>query len=52
MKPINCKQPVWRIVLYSGNTCLVEWPEGAMRFSADDTLHLYVTALNTQSRNL
>ena len=38
--------------LFSGNTCLVEWPEKAMSIFPDNTLHLHITALNTKSRKL
>ena len=38
--------------LLSGNTCLVEWPEKAERIFPDDTLHLYFTALDTETRKI
>jgi len=38
--------------LFSGNTCLVEWPEKAMSIFPDNTLHLHITALTTKSRKL
>ncbi len=38
--------------LLSGNTCLVEWPEQAEGILPDDTLHLYFTALDTETRKI
>ena len=38
--------------LYSGNTCLVEWPEKAPGIFPDDTLHVIITAINTNTRKL
>ncbi len=38
--------------LYSGNTCLVEWPDKAPGIFPDDTLHVTITAINTNTRKL
>lgn len=38
--------------LYSGNLCLVEWPEKAASLLPDDTLHIYIEALDTQTRRI
>ena len=38
--------------LYSGNTCLVEWPEKAPGIFPDDTLHVTIIAINTNTRKL
>ena len=38
--------------LLSGNACLVEWPEMAEGIFPDDTLHLYFTALDTETRKI
>jgi tRNA threonylcarbamoyladenosine biosynthesis protein TsaE len=38
--------------LYSGNTCLVEWPEKANRIFPDDTIHVTITMLDTNTRKL
>ena len=38
--------------LYSGNTCLVEWPEKAPGIFPDDTLHVSITSINTNTRKL
>lgn len=38
--------------LFSGNTCLVEWPEIAPGIFPDDTVHLYVTAINSNTRKI
>ncbi|MEO5892661.1 MAG: tRNA (adenosine(37)-N6)-threonylcarbamoyltransferase complex ATPase subunit type 1 TsaE [Ferruginibacter sp.] len=38
--------------LFSGNTCLVEWPEKAPGIFPDDTLHLFLTAIDTFTRKL
>ena len=38
--------------LFSGNTCLVEWPEIAPGIFPDDTVHLYVTAMNSNTRKI
>ncbi len=38
--------------LFSGNTCLVEWPEKAPEIFPDKTLHLFIYALNANTRKL
>ena len=38
--------------LYSGNTCLVEWPQKAPNIFPDDTLHVTITAINADTRKL
>jgi tRNA threonylcarbamoyladenosine biosynthesis protein TsaE len=38
--------------LYSGNTCFVEWPEKAPGIFPDDTLHVTIIAINTNTRKL
>ena len=38
--------------LYSGNTCFVEWPEKAPGIFPDDTLHVTITSINTNTRKL
>jgi len=38
--------------LYSGNTCLVEWPEKATGIFPDDTLHIYITSIDDNTRKL
>jgi tRNA threonylcarbamoyladenosine biosynthesis protein TsaE len=38
--------------LYSGHLCLVEWPEKAPGIFPDDTVHVYIELLDTQSRRL
>ena len=44
--------------LYSGNLCLVEWPEITPALFPDDTVHCYITAISSsetggiQERNL
>ncbi len=38
--------------LYSGNTCLVEWPEKAPGIFPDDTVHITITILDTDMRKL
>ena len=38
--------------LLSGNTCLVEWPEKAAGILPDETLHLYFTSLDTETRKI
>jgi tRNA threonylcarbamoyladenosine biosynthesis protein TsaE len=38
--------------LYSGNTCLVEWPEKAAEIFPDDTLHIYITSIDDNTRKL
>ena len=38
--------------LYSGNTCLVEWPEKAPGIFPDDTLNLTISVVDTNTRKL
>ena len=38
--------------LYSGNTCLVEWPERAPGILPDDALHIYIYVINAHKRKL
>ena len=38
--------------LYSGNTCLVEWPEKAPGIFPDGTLHINITMLDTNTRKI
>lgn len=38
--------------LYSGNICLVEWPEKAADIFPDDTLHVYITSIDDNTRKL
>ncbi len=38
--------------LFSGNTCLVEWPEKAPGIFPDDTLHITITYVNDNTRKL
>ena len=38
--------------LYSGNTCFVEWPQKAPGIFPDSTLHVTITAINTNTRKL
>jgi tRNA threonylcarbamoyladenosine biosynthesis protein TsaE len=38
--------------LFSGNICLVEWPEKAPRVFPDETLHLYITSIDDNTRKL
>jgi tRNA threonylcarbamoyladenosine biosynthesis protein TsaE len=38
--------------LYSGNTCFVEWPEKAPDIFPVNTLHLTITAIDTNTRKL
>jgi tRNA threonylcarbamoyladenosine biosynthesis protein TsaE len=38
--------------LYSGNICLVEWPEKAAGIFPDDTLHIYITSVDEKTRKL
>ena len=38
--------------LYSGNTCLVEWPEKIPAIFPDDTLYITITAIDTNTRKL
>jgi tRNA threonylcarbamoyladenosine biosynthesis protein TsaE len=38
--------------LYSGATCLVEWPDRAPAIFPDDTVHVHIKAINTGTRNV
>jgi tRNA threonylcarbamoyladenosine biosynthesis protein TsaE len=38
--------------LFSGNICLVEWPERALGIFPDDTLHIFLTATDPHTRKL
>ncbi len=38
--------------LYSGNTCLVEWPEKIPAIFPPDTLHIYLNSVPGNTRNL
>ncbi|MEP6747076.1 MAG: tRNA (adenosine(37)-N6)-threonylcarbamoyltransferase complex ATPase subunit type 1 TsaE [Bacteroidota bacterium] len=38
--------------LYSGNICLVEWPERAPAIFPDDTVHVYLEATDVQTRRM
>jgi tRNA threonylcarbamoyladenosine biosynthesis protein TsaE len=38
--------------LYSVNTCLVEWPEKAPGIFPDDTTHITITMIDTNTRKL
>ena len=38
--------------LYSGNICLVEWPDKAPGILPDDTLHIYITSIADNTRKL
>ena len=38
--------------LYSGDTCLVEWPEKAAGIFPDETLHITITSVDDNTRKL
>lgn len=38
--------------LYSGNICLVEWPDRAAGIFPEDTLHIYITIIDSTQRKL
>ena len=38
--------------LYSGNLCLVEWPEKAANLLPDDTLHITIEAIDADTRKI
>ena len=38
--------------LYSGNICLVEWPEKAAGIFPDDTLHISISSVDDNTRKL
>lgn len=39
-------------VLYSGNTCLVEWPEKAPGIFPHDTVHVFIELVDDKTRHL
>ena len=39
-------------VLYSGKTCLVEWPEKAPSIFPEDTVHIFIEPLGSNIRRL
>jgi len=39
-------------VLFSGNTCLVEWPEKAPGIFPDHTLHVFIELVDDKTRRL
>jgi len=39
-------------VLYSGEICLVEWPEKAPEVFPEDTIHVYIDAISSEKRRL
>ena len=39
-------------VLYSGNICLVEWPEKAPAIFPDDTIHVFIELVDAKTRHL
>jgi tRNA threonylcarbamoyladenosine biosynthesis protein TsaE len=38
--------------LYSGNICLVEWPEKAPAIFPEDTVHLHIEVIDNNTRRL
>ena len=38
--------------LYSDHICLVEWPEKAASILPDNTIHIYINAIDTATRRL
>ncbi|MBC7890341.1 MAG: tRNA (adenosine(37)-N6)-threonylcarbamoyltransferase complex ATPase subunit type 1 TsaE [Ferruginibacter sp.] len=38
--------------LFSGNSCLVEWPEKALGIFPDETMHINIAAINANTRKL
>ncbi|MDI3318914.1 tRNA (adenosine(37)-N6)-threonylcarbamoyltransferase complex ATPase subunit type 1 TsaE [Pinibacter soli] len=38
--------------LYSGNICLVEWPERAVELFPDDNVNVYLEVVNGSTRNI
>jgi tRNA threonylcarbamoyladenosine biosynthesis protein TsaE len=38
--------------LYSGNLCLVEWPEKALGLLPNDTLHIYIEVVDVTTRRI
>ncbi|MET0244649.1 MAG: tRNA (adenosine(37)-N6)-threonylcarbamoyltransferase complex ATPase subunit type 1 TsaE [Flavitalea sp.] len=39
-------------VLFSGNTCFVEWPEKAPELLPEQTLHVYITLIDRETRKI
>jgi tRNA threonylcarbamoyladenosine biosynthesis protein TsaE len=39
-------------VIYSGNICLVEWPEKAPHLFPDDTIHVFIEIVDEETRRL
>ena len=39
-------------VIYSGNTCLVEWPEKVPSIFPDTTVHIYIELVDDKTRRL
>ena len=37
--------------IYSGNICLVEWPERALTIFPEDTIHVYLYVIDEQTRS-
>ena len=37
---------------FSGNTCFVEWPEKAPGIFPDDALHVFISAIDTNTRKI
>ena len=38
--------------LYTGETCFIEWPEKAPGIFPEETVHLYMTVMNEDTRKL
>ena len=38
--------------IYTGNLCLIEWPERALQLLPDDTFHVAIQVLDEQTREL
>ena len=38
--------------LYSGNICLVEWPDKAPEIFSENTVHVFIDFIDTQTRSL
>jgi len=38
--------------LFSGNICLVEWPDNAAKIFPENTLHIRITVVDTNTRKL
>jgi tRNA threonylcarbamoyladenosine biosynthesis protein TsaE len=38
--------------LYSGNICLVEWPEKALAIFPEDTVHVHIEVMDNNTRRL